>query len=126
MVLQAAGQPLFGSNRQALPSCGGAMSELRVQCHSGYRADQRPVRFTLRGREFQVYDIDGEWYTPEAKYFRVIAQDGNFYVLRHDEVQDSWTLDAFRASREFRASQRAAESESKPTTSQSAKDGMKQ
>ncbi|MGA8101096.1 MAG: hypothetical protein WB869_03010 [Candidatus Acidiferrales bacterium] len=102
------------------------MSELRVQCHCGYRADQRPVRFTLRGREFQVNDIDGEWYTPEAKYFRVIAQDGNFYVLRHDEVQDSWTLDAFRASREFRSSQRAAESESKPTTSQSAKDGMKQ
>ena len=101
------------------------MSELRVQCHCGYRADQH--RYNSRcGREFQVNDIDGEWYTPEAKYFRVIAQDGNFYVLRHDEVQDSWTLDAFRASREFRSSQRAAESESKPTTSQSAKDGMKQ
>ena len=102
------------------------MSELRVQCYSGYRADERPVRFTLGGRELQVNDIDGEWYTPEAKYFQVIAQDGNFYVLRHDEVQDCWTLDAFRASREFRASQRATESESKPATSQPAKEGIKQ
>ena len=102
------------------------MNKLRVQCHSGYRADQRPVRFTLCGREFQVNDIDGEWYTPEAKYFRVVAQDGNFYVLRHDEVQDCWTLDAFRASREFRQAQRAAESECKPASRQSTKEGMKQ
>ena len=102
------------------------MSELRVQCHSGYRADERPVRFTLRGREFQVNDIDGEWYTPEAKYFRVVAQDRNFYVLRHDEVQDSWTLDAFHASREFREAQRPAESKSAPATSHSTKEGRKQ
>ena len=100
------------------------MNELRVQCRAGYRADERPVRFTLRGREFQVNEIDGQWYTPEAKYFRVVAEDGNFYVLRHDEVQDSWTLDAFRASREFREAQRVAESES--AAIQSTKGGMKQ
>jgi len=29
----------------------------------------------------------------------VRADDGNFYVLRHDEVQDLWTLDAFRSAR---------------------------
>ncbi len=75
------------------------MSEIRVQCHAGYRADERPLRFTLRGREFQVDEVDDRWYSPAASYFRVRADDGNFYVLRHDEVQDSWTLDAFRAAR---------------------------
>jgi hypothetical protein len=74
------------------------VNELRVQCHAGYRADERPVRFTLRGRDFQVNEIDGQWYTPEAKYFRVVAEDGNFYVLCHDEVQDSWTLSAHLAN----------------------------
>jgi hypothetical protein len=102
------------------------MSELRVQCHAGYRADERPLRFTLRGREFHVNDIDGQWYTLEARYFRVQADDGNFYVLRHDEVQDCWTLDAFRASREFREAQRAADAQLKPATSQIAKWGMNQ
>ena len=27
------------------------MSEMRVQCYSGYRADETPLRFVLRGRE---------------------------------------------------------------------------
>lgn len=74
------------------------MSEIRVQCYAGYRADERPQRFTLGGRELVVSEVDGQWYTPLAMYFRVRADDGNFYVLRHDEVQDSWTLDAFRAA----------------------------
>jgi hypothetical protein len=83
-----------------LPPPEGLMSEIRVQCYAGYRADEKPQRFTLRGREFQINEIDGQWYSPAASYFRVRADDGNFYVLRHDEVQDSWTLDAFRAARQ--------------------------
>jgi len=75
------------------------MSEIRVQCYAGYKADERPQRFTLRGRDFIVDEVDDQWYSPAAIYFRVRATDGYYYVLRHDEVQDSWTLDAFRASR---------------------------
>ena len=75
------------------------MSEIRVECYAGYRADQRPLRFILRGRVFEVELVEDQWYAPAAIYFRVRADDGNFYVLRHDEVQDAWTLDAFRASR---------------------------
>ncbi len=75
------------------------MSEIRVECYAGYRADQRPLRFVLRGRVFEVELVEDQWYAPAAIYFRVRADDGNFYVLRHDEVQDAWTLDAFRASR---------------------------
>jgi len=73
------------------------MSDIRVMCYSGWRADERPLRFTIRGREFEVRELDGQWYSPAASYFRVRAHDGNFYVLRHDEGQDSWTLDGFRA-----------------------------
>ena len=75
------------------------MSEIRVECYAGRRADERPLRFAIRGREFQIQELDGQWYSPEATYFRVLADDGNYYVLRHNETQDSWTLDAFRAAR---------------------------
>jgi hypothetical protein len=75
------------------------MSEMRVECYAGHRANERPLRFVFRGRTFDVRELDGRWYTPEASYFRVRADDGNFYVLRHDETQDSWTLDGFRAAR---------------------------
>jgi len=74
--------------------------EIRVECHAGYRADERPLRFTLRGRLFEVAEVEDRWYSPGAVYFRVRADDGNFYVLRHNEGTDVWTLDAFRASRD--------------------------
>ena len=74
------------------------MNEIRVRCYAGFKADERPQKFTLRGRDFNVNVVDDQWYSPAAIYFRVRADDGNYYVLRHDEVQDSWTLDAFRAA----------------------------
>jgi hypothetical protein len=77
----------------------GVIIAVHVECYAGYRADQRPLRFALRGRVFQVEQVEDQWYAPAAIYFRVRADDGNFYILRHDEAQDAWTLDAFRASR---------------------------
>lgn len=74
------------------------MSSILVQCYAGHRADERPTRFAIRGREFQVVDVEDQWYEPDAIYFRVRADDGNFYILRHDEGRDVWTLDAFRAA----------------------------
>ena len=79
------------------------MSEMRVECYAGYRADQRPIRFTLRGRVFEITEVEDQWYSPEAIYFRVRTQDGDYFVLRHDEAQDVWSLDAFRSARERRS-----------------------
>ena len=73
------------------------MSGIKVECYAGYRADQRPLRFILGGRVYDVRDIEDRWYSPDATYFRVRADDGNLYILRHDEVEDLWTLDGFRA-----------------------------
>ena len=73
------------------------MIRARVECYSGYKKDERPVRFTLGGRSCEIVEIDDRWYSPGAMYFRVKADDGNIYVLRHDEIQDEWTLEAYRA-----------------------------
>ena len=74
------------------------MLEIRVQCYSGYRADERPLRFEFHGRSFEVAEVEDRWYSPGAVYFRVRATDGDFYVLRHDEGIDTWFLEAFRSS----------------------------
>ncbi len=76
------------------------MADMRVECYAGYRADERPVRFVLSGRTYEVAEVEDRWYSPGAIYFRVRATDGNFYVLKHDEGMDVWTLNAFRARRE--------------------------
>jgi len=78
---------------------GPAGCSVTVECYSGYQADERPLRFTLSGRRYEVTEVDDQWYSPEAKYFRVRAGDGNLYVLRHHEREDVWTLEGFRAVR---------------------------
>ena len=62
--------------------------DIRVECHAGYRADEYPLRFILRGRLFEIIEVEDRWYSPGTIYFRVRAEDGNFYVLRHDEGID--------------------------------------
>ncbi len=73
------------------------MSEIKVECYAGYKADQRPLRFTLGKNQLIVEETEDQWYSPDATYFRVRANDGNYYVLRHDETEDRWSLEAFRA-----------------------------
>jgi hypothetical protein len=69
---------------------------IRVECYSGFKADERPLRFQLGDRWLAVEEVIDRWYDPDAIYFRVRAGDGNFYILRHSEPQGVWTLEAFR------------------------------
>lgn len=75
------------------------MDEIRVETYSGQRADERPLRFYAREHCYEVQTVEDKWYSPDVTYFRVIADDGNIYVLRHDEANDVWTMEAFRARR---------------------------
>jgi len=75
------------------------MDTIHVDCYSGHRADERPLKFSTRDRTYVVERLDDKWYSPGATFFRVLADDGNIYVLKHDEVLDLWQLDAFRAQR---------------------------
>jgi hypothetical protein len=72
---------------------------MQVECYSGYKADQRPVRFRLGTQTYEIREVEDQWYSPFAIYYRVLANDGNTYVLRHDETSDSWSLEAFRSTR---------------------------
>jgi len=76
---------------------------LKVECYSGYKADERPLRFTplTRGAPtYEVKEVLDQWYGIGYRCFRIRADDGHLYILRHDEGQDTWTLDSFR--RDFR------------------------
>ena len=69
---------------------------IEVECYSGYKVDERPVRFRLGERWLSVEEVVDRWYDPDAIYFRVRAEDGSFYVLKHAERDGLWTLEAFR------------------------------
>jgi hypothetical protein len=69
---------------------------LQVQCHAGRKADERPVRFRLENRDFIVEEVLDQWYGPDDSFFKLRADDGNLYILRHNPSADKWTLESFR------------------------------
>ncbi len=73
---------------------------ISVQCYSGRKADERPVRFTLEGVEYTVEEILDQWYGPDQTYFKVRADDGNLYILsqRTTIPAGSWELVSYRRS----------------------------
>lgn len=74
---------------------------LRVQCYAGYKGDERPVRVLFRDLTMEVAAIEDRWYSPGCTYFRVLLSTGERYVLRRQEAQDIWTIEAFRASQRY-------------------------
>jgi hypothetical protein len=73
---------------------------IRVECYSGHRAEERPMRILFETQTLEIVDVEDRWYSPGATYFRVLADGGDRYVLRHDDAQDVWSLTAFRAAGE--------------------------
>ncbi|MBN1534527.1 MAG: hypothetical protein JXA20_17775 [Spirochaetes bacterium] len=63
-----------------------------VESYSGYRAHERPVRFSLDGTPREIREVVDRWYGPEYLYFKVRADDGGTYILRYDERGDAWDL----------------------------------
>jgi len=74
------------------------MMTLRVECYSGYKAEERPVRFRLNNHDHIVETVLDQWHSPDATYFKVKSDDGNVYVLRRaiSPQEDVWTLESFR------------------------------
>ena len=74
--------------------------DLQVECYSGYRADERPLRFAflakLAAARFEVKEVLDQWYGVGYQCFKVRADDGNVYILRHQLSEDCWRLDSFR------------------------------
>lgn len=65
---------------------------ITVQTYSGYRADERPISFTVVDRRFEVREILDQWQGEDHAYFKVIADDGNLYIIRHDKAADDWEM----------------------------------
>jgi hypothetical protein len=80
------------------------LMKLKVECYSGRKADERLVRFRLEGREYFVEAVLDQWYDLESIFYKVRADDGNFYILRQQTSTPDgmWDLVSFRQSGEER------------------------
>lgn len=73
---------------------------LKVGTYSGYKADERPVSFTIVNRTFQVKEILDQWYGVDHTYYKLIADDSNLYIIRHDREMDEWEMVMMEAAQE--------------------------
>ena len=61
-----------------------------VVCHSEYRYAQRPVSFFCEGERIHVTAALVEWCTPEGRGFKVQADNGRFFNLFYNQLEECW------------------------------------
>jgi hypothetical protein len=73
--------------------------EVKVECYSGYKADERPAAFTYQGERREIQEIVDRWYEggldsskPIIDFFKIKATDDNIYRLRYQRDLDVWSL----------------------------------
>ena len=72
---------------------------IRVECHSGYKADEYPKCFYWKDEKFEIKKISDRWYQgshdpdyPETDYFKVITIHDRQYLIKHIVKNDRWYL----------------------------------
>ena len=72
---------------------------VKVECHSGFKADEYPECFCLNDKRHDIEKILDRWYQsdPEADwavsdYFKVKTREGGTFLLKHEIENDRWYL----------------------------------
>ena len=68
------------------------MEKLKVESYSGFRAEERPLRFHIHEQAIEIISVEESWLTPEGRFFRVLGHDSCSYILEYKEADDTWTL----------------------------------
>ena len=72
---------------------------LGVECYAGHRGEQTPRTLILGDRRIAVAEVVDAWLAPDHRYFKLRGEDGDTYLVRHDERSNTWELTMFRAER---------------------------
>jgi len=77
------------------------MSEIlvRVECTENEGKEPTPLRFFIEERCFVVDEILDCWLASDHRYFKLKANDGHTYILRHDTASGKWELILFQMNR---------------------------
>jgi len=65
---------------------------IKVIGYSGYKANERPLRFAVNDESLEVEKILDRWVGQEHDYFKVLADNGRTYLLKWQRFSDIWFL----------------------------------
>lgn len=70
----------------------GVTAPIWVECYAGYRGEQTPRRFADGHHRVELGELLDCWLAPDHRYFKVRAEDGRVFILRHDVTAGRWEL----------------------------------
>jgi hypothetical protein len=72
---------------------------IKVECYSGYKANERPIAFIFQGARWEVQEIIDRWYEgghessrPKISYFKVRTTEGQAFIIRYQSLFDAWSI----------------------------------
>lgn len=72
---------------------------IKVECHSGYKANEYPTCFYWMNIRYEIREIADRWYqaqatpdSPVANYFKVRTASKSIYMIKHELESDQWFL----------------------------------
>jgi len=73
-----------------------SLIDIRVECYSGYRGEEKPQVVHLKDRRVLVAEIIDRWLAPDHRYFKFRGDDGSLYIIRLDVVTYEWQMIFFQ------------------------------
>ncbi len=70
----------------------GGVMEIRVECYAGHRGEETPRVLLFDSRRVEVTELLDQWLAPDHRYFKVKADDGALYIIRHDTEAGRWSV----------------------------------
>ena len=68
---------------------------IKVECYAGYREEETPLKFSIGERSLDVVEILDRWLSPKHRYFKLRANDGGIYILRHSNEISHWEISMY-------------------------------
>jgi hypothetical protein len=73
---------------------------MRIAVESRFEptGEELPDAFYLGSRRISIVDINDRWLSHDYSYFKVIGENREIYILRHDKTKRIWEMTLFNAS----------------------------
>jgi len=66
--------------------------EVKVETYLDEDGVEKLRRVRFDSREIEVTENIDQWYGVDYRYFKIKADDGNLYIIRHNEIRANWEL----------------------------------
>jgi len=66
--------------------------EVRVETYMDEGGVEKVRRVRFDSRQIEIPENLDQWHGPDYRYFKVRGNDGNLYILRHNETRADWEL----------------------------------